>query len=814
MSLERQLEREARMVQGGIARYHAAVAAAEQAGRGEETPAAVRLVTTHVQAVADAIAEWSEKIRVRAARRPAAWECIIAQPPLEVAYIGLQTLFAAWSQGHTEIAAVADRIGQRLEDEQRFSTLAAANPEYVAAIKKDWVKKGTTAYRHKHRVVHKVCDNVQDGWQRWGAVLRVAVGSVLIEAVENSTELVRCVRKSIKHKDAVHVEPSEELRDWVQGYNDRMQLLYPLREPCVHPPADWVDGTTGGYWSPEMQRRTPFIMQSHRHAPPEPAARWLAAANRLQRVPYRINRQVLCTLLETASRGIPAGFPSTEKVTPPACPFPPGLRKEDMTPEQEQEFLAWKRDAATAYTAEKRRFRAVAAAARCLRVAQEAVDEPALYFVHQADFRGRLYVVAQDLSPQGPDLQKGLLQRVHGEPLTERGWYWFRVQGANLFGWDKAEMDDRAARITERAEEWLAVADDPVQHWKVWAGADSPVQFLAWCFDFAGATRDPQFIVRTKVDQDGSCNGLQHYSAMLRDPVGAQATNLMHSEHGPADIYSNVGAVAVRIMRNAPTENTRVVLDVIDRQYSGKLPRNVCKPPVMTMPYGSSQRTCSDTTMAFMQSDMNFAAAARAANAPLWGLASDTSTAIWAAIGHVVVSARAGMKFLRQCAGVWVKNTNAPLEWTTPGGWVVRQTVPKLSVERLKTHLSGGALIRVSASTDTLCPHGMRNATAPNFVHSMDATHQVMTIERLPDDIEFSSVHDSFAVHPNYVDVLSTAIRESFVDLYSGDALADLREQWRIALAAAGGDPEDLPAVPAQGGFDLQNVLASRYFFS
>ena len=41
---------------------------------------------------------------------------------------------------------------------------------------------------------------------------------------------------------------------------------------------------------------------------------------------------------------------------------------------------------------------------------------------------------------------------------------------------------------------------------------------------------------------DGTCNGLQHYAAMLRDEVGGKAVNLVPSDK-PSDVYGDVAKI-------------------------------------------------------------------------------------------------------------------------------------------------------------------------------------------------------------------------------------------------------------------------------
>jgi DNA-directed RNA polymerase len=41
------------------------------------------------------------------------------------------------------------------------------------------------------------------------------------------------------------------------------------------------------------------------------------------------------------------------------------------------------------------------------------------------------------------------------------------------------------------------------------------------------------------VAQDGSCNGLQHFSALLRDEIGGKAVNLIPGDV-PEDVYQRI----------------------------------------------------------------------------------------------------------------------------------------------------------------------------------------------------------------------------------------------------------------------------------
>lgn len=100
----------------------------------------------------------------------------------------------------------------------------------------------------------------------------------------------------------------------------------------------------------------------------------------------------------------------------------------------------------------------------------------------------------------------------------------------------------------------------------------------------------------------------------------------------------------------------------------------------------------------------------------------------------------------------------------------------------------------------------------PQFVHSLDAAHMMMTVSALHGLglHDFAVVHDSYAVHACDVDELNTVLRDKFVDIYQRDVLEELwKEQKRTNLNT------EITGPPARGSPDIiQQVRDSPYFFS
>ncbi len=131
-----------------------------------------------------------------------------------------------------------------------------------------------------------------------------------------------------------------------------------------------------------------------------------------------------------------------------------------------------------------------------LRVAQENRAEPALYFPHNVDFRGRAYTMHPHLNHLGADYCRGLLTFADARPLGERGLRWLRIQIANLYGGgaDKLPLDQREQYVIDRMHEVTDSAADPLGHrggrqW--WQQAEDPWQCLAACYELTKAMQSP-----------------------------------------------------------------------------------------------------------------------------------------------------------------------------------------------------------------------------------------------------------------------------------------------------------------------------------
>lgn len=105
---------------------------------------------------------------------------------------------------------------------------------------------------------------------------------------------------------------------------------------------------------------------------------------------------------------------------------------------------------------------------------------------------------------------------------------------------------------------------------------------------------------------------------------------------------------------------------------------------------------------------------------------------------------------------------------------------------------------------------------APNFVHSLDAAHLMLTViaAQKAGINNLAVIHDSFGTHAADTDRLSAILRETFVAMYEGDPLAAFRAELVEQLKPHDEVIAALPPLPAMGKLDLRAVLNSTYMFA
>ncbi|KAM5192630.1 DNA-directed RNA polymerase, mitochondrial isoform 2-T2 [Mantella aurantiaca] len=436
------------------------------------------------------------------------------------------------------------------------------------------------------------------------------------------------------------------------------------------------------------------------------------------------------------------------------------------------------------------------------------------WFPHNMDFRGRTYPCPPYFNHLGSDVTRALLVFAEGHPLGSRGLDWLKIHLINLTGFKKkSSLQQRKEYADEIMEEILDSADYPMTGRKWWMEADEPWQVLACCMEIAKAIRSPdpaKYVSYFPVHQDGSCNGLQHYAALGRDEIGAKSVNLMPCNI-PQDVYSEV-ALQVEEFRKRDAMKGVKIAQILE----GFIGRKVVKQTVMTVVYGVTRYGGR------LQIEKRLRETDSFPQEYVWSASHYLVQQVFSSLKEMFSGTREIQHWLTECARMISKSGNT-VEWITPLGLPIIQPYHRSKIVALKSNLQ---LITVKNKNDVIeKPDTMKqkNAFPPNFIHSLDSTHMMLTsLHCSALGLTFVSVHDCFWTHADTVDVMNKVCREQFVSLHSQPILEDLSNHLlqKFCSSSQSMSPDHLKMkthfslIPPTGTFNLQNVKDSPYFFS
>lgn len=836
--IETQLRLEEEMTQRGADKFLRDTSRAREGGREDQTAYGRTILAGRVEKLSAAIAKWQEDTTAGGAGllNSVAYRKVGSYSPDVLAYLTLKHVLSGLSEPRT-LQYVAVSIGTAAEDELRFAGIRAEERKIYDRLVRG-AKKRTSA-KYKHVYATRVAEN-HDEWEGWTRTDRLHVGMKMLDLMLQSIGLVE-VATNLDSSDRglKYVKPLPETLEWIVRKTEATALLRPVYEPMVVQPKDWTTPYDGGYLSSSI-RPLKMVKTKNKAYLDELSNVDMPivydSLNAIQRTAWQINSQVLEVMKYLWEQGSTiAGLPPKEGLTMPIKPH-----DIDTNEAAQKEYRV---SAAKVHMENLSLIGKRIGVNMTLDIASRYEGYKKIFFPYQLDFRGRIYAIPY-ISPQGPDHQKGLLRFAYGKPLGEEGWKWLAIHGANVAGYDKASLEDRVHWVLENEDEILAIAEDPYGNrgWATSVGGveiDKPWQFLAFTFEWAGyAQFGESYVSKIPVAMDGSCSGIQHFSAMLRDERGGAAVNLVPQDL-PADVYRQVAEVVIRqAERDAETgvedqlkhrEDGTPYVSLGSRTLASQwlkfgINRKVTKRSVMTLAYGSKEYGFKEQLM----QDILWPAKRSATRpdgsvdeekfpfdgdgylAALW-----MAKAIWHAVNEVLVKAGEAMRWLQDAASLAAKE-ELPVRWTTPVGFPVMQAYPALEERRIKTAINGHILkLVMNQEKENLDRRKQSQGISPNFIHSCDAAHLMLTVSRAKQEgiRSFAMIHDSFGTTAGETETLYRVVRESFIEMYTEiDVLESFRDELVGQLSEKQrGQLEDLPE---RGTLDLSRVAESRFCFA
>lgn len=724
------------------------------------------------------------------------------------AYIALQECIDG-AYKRQSLVSIAIAIGRAIEAELDAEALEKKQPvSYARTVMRAKLGKESNS---KLRSRIRKGARINEVALRWTPPVVLRLGTRLVDCVIQATgiidtELVHIYGNTKRRQHKVKFGPG--IGEWLGDYNQHPILVKPLYLPMVEKPESWTGLYSGGYrHTPSGGKPVSFVagMTKHHKKLLEKAdfPQVYDAVNIVQETSWQINKKVLDVMRDAWNNqpDHPCLPPRVDKELPPwtdelseETPGGPKRRVWRTEARKVHEFNAQVRGHRFDF-------------ARNMALAEEYKDSDQMFYVHHCDFRGRIYPLANALSPQGPDHARGLLKFSRGKVLGERGYFWLRVHAANLFGYDKVSLQDRVEFIDAHQRDIIGSADGS-SLW--WTEADKPWQFLGVCFELAEALAigPTEYISYVPVQVDGSCNGLQHYAALLRDPESAAAVNLVPSDT-PADIYQVVADRVTEILKEMVETESKYWEHAAGWLQFG-IDRKITKRSVMTVPYAVTFRSSMRYVRTAVREKIEDGTPSPFGSATIAPATVTLGRVVWQAIQEVVHSASKGMAYLQSVAREANKK-KLPIIWESPIGFPCYQGYRNFKRRRIRTKFRGGTVVySLNEETDVLDNRKQVSAIAPNFIHSLDGSHLMLTVlamdQHKPGEYWFSMIHDSYGTHAADAEVLGTFIRAAFVTMYGQ---ADWLERFTSdVLGATHLEP------PAKGSLDLHDVLHADYFFA
>jgi len=669
----------------------------------------------------------------------------------------------------SKVQNVADAIGSALENECMMRHYERTVPGLLQTLKDNYWHKSIGTHQ-KVKVISTLMNRYDvQHWQTWGRANRVKLGGWLLDCICEATNWFTRDMRQEGRKRQNYVIPTPEFLEIKDEVVHTAEVFSPMTWPMLIPPNDWSHTESGGYLLNEVMRGHDMV---RRGGPSciqgETPIKFL---NKIQKVAYRINPFIVEVAEELERRQIEVGkfVPIIE------MPLPP--KPVDIA-ENKDSRKDYRRKAAEVMNINAQAFQRSCRTRMTLNAVKVFKDRDKFYIPWSFDYRGRAYPIPAFLTPQDTDFGKSLL-KFHDEAFVdEYACDWLAFQVATTYGLDKATMAERLAWTLDNHQLITIIAQDPLGNLHEWEGVDEPWQFLAACEEYyhcviACDRSHTSLMVAT----DATCSGLQILAGLARDASTARLVNVLPSDK-PQDAYK---VVAEEATPHCPV-SIRPYMD-----------RKTVKRVVMTVPYnakpysnrGYIREALKDKGVEIEKDDL-----------------TATVKAVRDAMNVVVPGPMSVMTWIESEVAEAIKGGATELTWTTPSGFVVTQRLMKPEIQRIELQLLGTCNLRVAVGeSDKVDLLHHKNATAPNLIHSLDAS--LLHLSALRFDAPIALIHDSVLCRATDMSTLSTLVRETYMHLFAEhDYLNDFAQQIGAETAP-----------PIVGDLEPESVIESTYFF-
>jgi len=664
---------------------------------------------------------------------------------------------------------VTDSIGKAVEDECMIRHYERSVPGLLHTIKKNYWHKASGTEQKVVNVRTMMNRHDVDHWKPWGIANRIKLGGWLLDCICVASQYFERELRREGRKTYTYVNPTPEFLEKRDEIMSIAELFSPLAWPMLIEPNDWTHEKQGGYLLNEVmkgydmvRRSDPCLIQG------ETPIKFL---NHIQKVAYRLNPFIVDVAETLQEKGIAIGkfVPVVE------LPLPP--KPADIA-ENYDSRMDYRRRAAEVMNVNAQQFKRSCRTRMTMNAVAEFKDRDKFFIPWSFDYRGRAYPIPAFLTPQDTDFGKSLLSFYEPAFMTHEAESWLRFQVATTYGLDKSTMEERQEWTLHNHNLIRRVVTDPIGNLSDWESADEPWQFLSAAEEYYyTCIVCERNYTRSCIAVDATCSGLQILAGLARDKSTAKLVNVIPSSK-PQDAYAVVAETA---KPNCPQE----IQPYMDRK--------TVKRVVMTVPYNakpfSNRGYIRD---ALKEKDVEVEK----------DVLTATVKAVRDAMDKVVPGPMKVMKWIEQEVSSAIDRGLNELKWETPSGFIVTQRLMKPQLETIELQLLGRCQIKV-ATTDSeeVDKSHHKNATAPNLIHSLDAS--LLHLSAIRFNAPIALIHDSVLCRATDMSILSELVRETYMHLF---AEQDYLTSWAKQIGA-----ETEP--PIIDTLEPESVIESTYFF-
>ena len=679
----------------------------------------------------------------------------------------------SYKKGDSIITEVSDAIGRAIESEAQMRHYETEAPGLLEVLKERYwhESKGT---EQRLTAIQTVINRYEiEKWKTWGRSTNIKVGGWFADVICTSTEWF--TKETIyrrKSKETIIV-PTKEFMENKDEIIRVAELFSPLVIPMFIEPKDWSNTEDGGYYlnaltnCHRLVRRTPPLSIQGRTP--------LTFLNKIQKVAYRLNPFVIKVAETLDEKGIEVGK------FRPVIEHPLPNKPVDIETNKEAR-QAYKRLAAQTHDKRNQEFRKSCRTRMILNSLVEFKERDRFYIPWSFDYRGRTYPIPSFLTPQDSDFGKSLIRFADEGEVNED---WLAFQVATTYGLDKDTIDDRLKWVKkpENIQIIVRVATDPIDNIGSWEDVNEPWLFLAACEEYYSCIiSQSRSTTGLPVAIDATCSGLQILAGLARDKSTAELVNVVDSSK-PQDAYAKVAEAA----KPHIPEYLHKVWD-----------RKAVKRTVMTIPYNAKPYS--------NRSYIRDALEEKGIEIEKEDLTT-VVTAVREAMNKEFPGPMKVMKWIEDEVTKAIKLGKTEITWTTPSGFRVKQRLMKPDCKYIHLHLLGKCKVwaKIGDKDEVDLMHH-RNATAPNLIHSLDAS--LLHIAAPKFDHPIALIHDSVLCRSTDMDELSTIVRETYMNIFA-------EHEYLTSFAQHIGAETPPPITDSKSDNYLEpcEVIDSTYFF-